>query len=474
MWKSTWGRTKGRALYLIQNRSRTMPPWLSKGSNTKISSWRRWASIARQKKQLTDGGNTTALMAALFTTPPSFDNRNGLNSKQALQSTDSWQLASGGMRSFAPGLIDNPYALASLMADKNKNSSVLTSAKLSYGNAYNDSFTAELEGSYQGVKQDRSNRLPSLSALGETASSYLRKTQSGQLQFRAAYTLETSRDAHFSPEAEIRFNPARWTRDWKWFLPEADFFVIGGHSQKEATLVYQDYAVTSTHLPAADFRKYNEYQIITAGSDIRPEVQYHYGAGLSFRIDRNFPARINIDYFNITTDRFILPMSAEQGGFVLLNAGKLRNRGWNAAALDYLGMSQTSADQRNTKAFVFDGVDHAGQANDRPVDFYDPSKSLSDNRWVRYGMTGVGEAYIEDASWVKLSSVSVSYNLYINRQVRNIVLGLSAYNLLTITGYKGVDPSSSLYGNASGNGLDLFNLPGSRSFLFSIKMNLSN
>ncbi|MBA4146400.1 MAG: hypothetical protein C0523_11585, partial [Cytophaga sp.] len=138
---------------------------------------------------------------------------------------------------------------------------------------------------------------------------------------------------------------------------------------------------------------------------------------------------------------------------------------WNGtnAVLDYLGKSASTGVQRNTGNYLFDGVDVQGNINTHAVNFADPALPLENNRWVRYGTTGVGEAYIQKTSWVRLSEVTLSYT---TRSAAHKVLikeakfSLTGKNLFLITPYKGVDPSSSLFGNATGNGLDLFNTPG--------------
>ncbi len=150
---------------------------------------------------------------------------------------------------------------------------------------------------------------------------------------------------------------------------------------------------------------------------------------------------------------------------------------WNGtnAALDYLGKSARTGDERNIANYVFEGVDINGNRNNLQVDFADPNKSIGENRWVRYGWDGVGEEYIEDASWIRLNELSLSYsvNRMINRTlVKEVRFTLTGYNLVLITPYSGVDPSSSLFGYASGNGLDLFNAPATRRFSAQITLKI--
>lgn len=148
---------------------------------------------------------------------------------------------------------------------------------------------------------------------------------------------------------------------------------------------------------------------------------------------------------------------------------------WNGtqAMLDYYGMSENSARYRDIKQYIFKGVDLTGNINSIPVDFYNPSLPLSENRWVRYGATGVGEEYIQDASSLRLSNVLLSYSVFRNKTnqlFKSMKVNAQAQNLIVISPYKGVDPSSLLFGYSSGYGLDLFNLPSTRSYSLSLTL----
>jgi hypothetical protein len=48
--------------------------------------------------------------------------------------------------------------------------------------------------------------------------------------------------------------------------------------------------------------------------------------------------------------------------------------------------------------------------------------------------------------------------------IKSVKFSLIGRNLLLITPYSGVDPSSNLFGYTTGNGLDLFNTPSVRSY----------
>ncbi len=133
---------------------------------------------------------------------------------------------------------------------------------------------------------------------------------------------------------------------------------------------------------------------------------------------------------------------------------------WNGtqAALDYYGRSQNSAELRNTWNYVFDGVNTSGDVNTVTVDFYNPELSVLENRWTRYGVSGVTEAYIQDADYVKLNNIALSFVCKI-RDYRDLKLTGSVSNILLWRKNDGIDPSQNFYNTDGGKGLDYFNLP---------------
>ncbi len=153
---------------------------------------------------------------------------------------------------------------------------------------------------------------------------------------------------------------------------------------------------------------------------------------------------------------------------------------WNGTknTLDYLGVSQLSADQRNITGFIFSGINPAGLPNQTPVDFANPANGLGGNRWVRYGFAGVGEDAIEDATSFRINEIKLSYNF--SRlwrkltDIRSSTLKLSIYsrNILLMAPYSGIDPASSFLMNyRQGSGLDLFNQPG--TITYGLQLNMS-
>lgn len=165
-------------------------------------------------------------------------------------------------------------------------------------------------------------------------------------------------------------------------------------------------------------------------------------------------------------------------GFSLSMLWDIRKGGdvWNGTKgfMDYLGTSKESADLRDVTGYVFEGVTASGEPNTVPVDFANPERGII--KWRRAGSNlGLAEDNIEDASWVRLREITLSYNLapkIISQSKSFQSLGISVYgrNLLLFTAYKGVDPETNLRGPSNAQGWDYFNLPGSKSYGVSLKM----
>jgi TonB-linked SusC/RagA family outer membrane protein len=93
--------------------------------------------------------------------------------------------------------------------------------------------------------------------------------------------------------------------------------------------------------------------------------------------------------------------------------------------------------------------------------------------------TGITSDVIEDGSYVRLKTVSLSYAVRIPRSktIKSLLVYMTGQNLVTLTHYSGFDPEVNSYGNNSNaNNLslntDYGSYPSARSFLFGIKMGL--
>ena len=118
-------------------------------------------------------------------------------------------------------------------------------------------------------------------------------------------------------------------------------------------------------------------------------------------------------------------------------------------------MNQSTAMQRRWQV--------EGQQTDIPhITFQDPmGNSRFSDRWI------------EDGSYLRLKSVTLSYDLPLKSEyIQGLQFWLQANNVFTITKYLGADPEFAMTGNVIGQGIDLGRLAQSRSLVAGVKINL--
>ncbi len=91
------------------------------------------------------------------------------------------------------------------------------------------------------------------------------------------------------------------------------------------------------------------------------------------------------------------------------------------------------------------------------------------------GFTGPFTQFVENSSFVKLRDVSLGYTAsgdWVRRVgFSSIDLRASGRNLVTWTDYTGIDPESNLTAQSAGRGLEYFNNPRIRSYVFTVSLN---
>jgi len=104
-----------------------------------------------------------------------------------------------------------------------------------------------------------------------------------------------------------------------------------------------------------------------------------------------------------------------------------------------------------------------GQVTDIPqITFQDPmGNSRFSDRWI------------EDGSYLRLKSVTLSYDLPMNNEyLQGLQFWIQANNLFTLTKYLGSDPEFTMTSNVIGQGIDVGQLSQSRSIVAGIKIKL--
>jgi hypothetical protein len=104
-----------------------------------------------------------------------------------------------------------------------------------------------------------------------------------------------------------------------------------------------------------------------------------------------------------------------------------------------------------------------GQETDIPrITFDDPmGNSRFSDRWI------------EDGSYFRLKTVTLSYELPLKSQfIQGLQFWIQANNLFTVTKYLGSDPEFSMTSSVIGQGIDIGSLAQSRSLIIGMKINL--
>jgi len=146
---------------------------------------------------------------------------------------------------------------------------------------------------------------------------------------------------------------------------------------------------------------------------------------------------------------------------------------WNGTnwALTFFGRSQLTADTREEAPFAIPGVkESTGEPNDIPI-------VRSQNYWLSSvgGFGSVDEQFVQDASWIRLREVSLSYSFNTAQILGGAFdaasIGFYGRNLWYDTPYDGVDPETNLTGTGNAQGLDYFNQANSRSYIIRLNLN---
>ncbi len=163
-----------------------------------------------------------------------------------------------------------------------------------------------------------------------------------------------------------------------------------------------------------------------------------------------------------------------------------------AFAMDYFGTTERSGkrevyytpegtiDFATTPAeniVVFDGVYGHLDANGNPVSdgVVNNTPVVRDQAWYQ-GMGsnfggGPSWAAMEHTDWVRLRDVTLGYTLPFKKTViKNAQIYFTGKNLLLFTPYTGIDPETNLEGSTNSQGMDYFNNPGTKSYMFGLKV----
>ncbi len=155
--------------------------------------------------------------------------------------------------------------------------------------------------------------------------------------------------------------------------------------------------------------------------------------------------------------------------FDIRKGGLIWNGTW--ARLSRLGLTDESADRDRT--YVIDGVYDANTSKPGETNTTEVNSAYYFQTFKGDLGSYAVENAMEDGSWTRLRSVSLSYRIdkLKIKTINYIDIAVSGRNLWLKTKYKGVDPETSLTGAGSNiSGWDYFNNPGTKSYGVSLKV----
>jgi hypothetical protein len=96
------------------------------------------------------------------------------------------------------------------------------------------------------------------------------------------------------------------------------------------------------------------------------------------------------------------------------------------------------------------------------------------NAMIKDGTDLLSDKYVENASWFRLSRISLNYNIPLagSKFIKGLDVCLSGTNLFTISKYAGWNPHANSFGNnVSSTGLDYGSFPIFRSVVLGVSAN---
>lgn len=136
------------------------------------------------------------------------------------------------------------------------------------------------------------------------------------------------------------------------------------------------------------------------------------------------------------------------------------------STLDYFGRTERAAAEVG-QTMLFAGVTQNGLINETEAQLAPIGGDYRDFYRVRYGFGGLAEMAIYDASWVRLRTLSLDYDItdiFKNKHISNFTIGVYVNNLFVISDYPSIDPETNLLGNSNARGLEYYNNPGTRQY----------
>jgi hypothetical protein len=183
------------------------------------------------------------------------------------------------------------------------------------------------------------------------------------------------------------------------------------------------------------------------------------------------------DFFGGMSHSFIYK-SWELDAFLSFSEGNKMINGSKAALLTY-----TTEDANNLSTDILNYWLVPGHVTDIPrlVNASVTTAPSTSNGSIRdYTSSLTNSRFLEDGSYIRLRTLSLSYNMngellarMTNRVMRSLRVFVRATNLVTITGYSGLDPEVNAFGSSAiQSGYDQLTMPQNKLVQFGINLGL--
>jgi TonB-linked SusC/RagA family outer membrane protein len=150
---------------------------------------------------------------------------------------------------------------------------------------------------------------------------------------------------------------------------------------------------------------------------------------------------------------------------------------WNGTLSRLFGFGTSKITENRGQSVVFEGVKghvvdgeiiSSGTVNDITATY---SQYYYQN--IGGGASCAEEQFVDKTDWVRLREITLSYDLgkVINKPfIRQMKIFATGRNLWLSTPYRGIDPETNLMGTYNAQGLDYFNMPNTKSYVFGVKV----
>jgi TonB-linked SusC/RagA family outer membrane protein len=150
---------------------------------------------------------------------------------------------------------------------------------------------------------------------------------------------------------------------------------------------------------------------------------------------------------------------------------------WNGTRSRMIGFGTAKITENRGNDVVFEGIKGhitdgkvvtAGAVNDIQTKYSQYYYST-----IAGGSSPAQEQNVEKTDWTRLREITLSYSLgkLLNKTfIKQLKVFATGRNLWLDTPYTGIDPETSLFGADNAQGLDYFNMPNTKSYVFGVKL----